>query len=78
METGILVSGPRYRTAISLEKRGLGTVQYQGPSRGWFKANYIIWNPDTDSMEIYYAAKHVHGTTGACLKNPGGQACTAK
>ena len=33
---GILVSGPRYRTALSLEKRGLGTLRYQGVSLGWF------------------------------------------
>ena len=34
----MLVSGPRYRTALSLERKGLGTVRYQGPSMGWFRA----------------------------------------
>lgn len=37
---GVLVSGTTYRTAEALEKRGLGTLQYQGsnPMRGWFTA----------------------------------------
>ena len=35
---GILVSGHGYRTAIALERKGLGTVRYQGPSMGWFVA----------------------------------------
>lgn len=35
----------------------------------------LIWNPDTDSIENYYLADHVHGTTGVCLKNPGGKHC---
>lgn len=33
---GILVSGHGYRTALSLERRGLGTLRYQGVSLGWF------------------------------------------
>jgi hypothetical protein len=33
---GILVSGHKYRTALSLERKGMGTVRYQGPSLGWF------------------------------------------
>ena len=33
---GILVSGHRYRTALSLEEKGLGKVRYQGPSLGWY------------------------------------------
>ncbi len=34
---GLLVSSNRYRTALSLERMGLGTVRYQGPGgRGWF------------------------------------------
>lgn len=37
-EPSILVSGHTYRTAIALERRGLGTVRYQGPSLGWFAA----------------------------------------
>jgi len=36
---GILVSGHHYRTAVSLEAKGLGTVRYQGPSLGWFVAS---------------------------------------
>lgn len=44
---GLLVSGHQYRTAIALENKGLGTVRYQGPSRGWFKTT------DTyDRMEV--------------------------
>lgn len=37
---GVLVQGPTYRTAEALEKRGLGTLRYQGsnPMRGWFVA----------------------------------------
>ncbi|WNN95103.1 hypothetical protein SEA_MAGRITTE_152 [Microbacterium phage Magritte] len=36
---GLLVSGSQYRTAAALEKRGLGTLSYQGPgARGWFRA----------------------------------------
>ncbi len=35
---GILVSGHEYRTALSLEKKGLGELRYQGPSLGWFKS----------------------------------------
>jgi hypothetical protein len=35
---GILVSGHQYRTAISLERKGLGTVRYQGLSLGWLVA----------------------------------------
>ncbi len=36
---GILVSGPRYQTAAALERRGLGTLRYQGPgNRGWYQA----------------------------------------
>lgn len=31
-----LVSGREYRTAQALERRGLGTLRYQGPSLGWF------------------------------------------
>jgi hypothetical protein len=32
-----LVSGYEYQTACALERRGLGSVRYQGPgSRGWF------------------------------------------
>jgi len=39
MDVGILVSGNRYRTAVALEKKGKGTLQYQGPgNRGWFRA----------------------------------------
>jgi hypothetical protein len=33
---GALVSGARYRTALALERKGLGHVRYQGPSLGWF------------------------------------------
>lgn len=33
---GTLVSGHEYRTALSLERRGLGTLKHQGPSMGWF------------------------------------------
>ena len=36
---GILVSGHKYRTALALERKGLGTVRYQGPSLGWFAAS---------------------------------------
>lgn len=35
---GLLVSGPQYRTAIALERKGLGVVRYQGPGMGWFTA----------------------------------------
>lgn len=35
-EPSILVSGNTYRTAIALERKGLGTVRYQGHSLGWF------------------------------------------
>lgn len=36
---GVLVDGHQYRTAAALEKRGLGTLRYQGPgARGWFRA----------------------------------------
>lgn len=34
-EADILVSGHTYRTALSLEKRGLVRVRYQGKSLGW-------------------------------------------
>jgi hypothetical protein len=34
-DPGLLVSGHQYRTALSLEKRGLVRVRYQGPSLGW-------------------------------------------
>lgn len=37
-EPRIYVQGPTYRTAESLERKGLGTLHYQGPSRGWFTA----------------------------------------
>lgn len=33
---GRLVSGHEYRTALALEKMGLGTLRHQGPGRGWF------------------------------------------
>lgn len=36
---GILVSGHKHRTALSLERLGLATVRYQGPSLGWLVAN---------------------------------------
>lgn len=42
---GILVSGHEYRTALSLQKRGLGDVRYQGPGRGWFKATQPAASP---------------------------------
>lgn len=36
---GVLVSGPTYRTAAALDRKGLGTLRYQGPGdRGWFTA----------------------------------------
>ena len=35
-DQGILVSGHAYRTALSLERKGLGTVRYQGPTMGWY------------------------------------------
>ena len=34
----LLVSGNQYRTALSLERMGLGHVRYQGHSLGWFCA----------------------------------------
>jgi hypothetical protein len=45
-ENGLLVSGPRYRTAASLERLGVGTLRYQGPSLGWFKA--VEPEPETE------------------------------
>lgn len=33
----LLVSGHEYRTAMALERRGLATVRYQGPSLGWVR-----------------------------------------
>ncbi len=38
-EPGLLVSGNEYKTALALERRGYGTVRYQGPSMGWLHAN---------------------------------------
>lgn len=35
---GNLVSGHAYRTALSLERLGLGRLKYQGPSLGWYTA----------------------------------------
>jgi len=33
----VLVSGHQYRSAAALERKGLGTLKYQGPSLGWFR-----------------------------------------
>lgn len=33
-----LVSGREYQTALALERRGLATVRYQGPTMGWARA----------------------------------------
>lgn len=38
-DPGTLVTGNEYRTAEALERRGLGTLRYQGPSMGWFRPN---------------------------------------
>lgn len=51
LEHGLLVRGHTYRTAESLERKGLGSIRYQGPSLGWF----TVADKSYDRLEILVA-----------------------
>ena len=63
-----MVSGHEYRTALSLAKKGLGHVRYQGPSLGWFTATSREHTGRAYATDLHQHGKNIAAT---CLTELG-------